>query len=715
MNEMPSQTWREFFHQCRWVLWTYLTRPAAWGVAAVVALYACGHLWFISDQKGSRDRSLPMVMRPMHSWVWPQGEELRQLSLLFARQTPQSIRSLSYSLTLPRTPGKTLLPNELNQMDHMQSFKLQGLALAGPREIQQGWTFDSQDIRLFDKAPLNHMEFTHCLFAPGTLADLGRKHDISKLSIDQESLTGHIEELREFKLLQHLELKNVPLNAELIATVRQLPQLRILSIKDVPAGQLTQEALLPLRDHPTLTWVFADWSRLGLAEDGIREVMRPVRALPEKTSRSSTAPLIFSQFLMLAAMLLIMLQLHAQFSPETSMLVPRFAAPHLVVPMVIISLALLASLANAFLSTGLPTLPIVALNLYFVALVSVGFLAGNVVGGAGGRFFGMFIYIIGYQLGTVWLGLIFEIMAARMYWFLLGEQPLLTVGIIAWELSLAALACWRLRTLSRSLAEQSPAAVRMGNFCRPQDAACAPTPYAPNWMLVRPKHLGWHGGNAAKRRALWQAGMNFQPVSLVKGFFVVCPVVLLVEYLFYAPPTVLRMTFLMIANMLGLMAPLFTIQSWTIRMALVQQEFVHPINRRDFASDLILTYLRSCWPVLLALLPTFGIDLWVGTPLLTMFAKLTLALGCVTLCLSLTLLHFAMPRRWWTGVVIGLASVLPMQFLMVGNTIAADALSAQANQFNVEILLTGLVLLAAGGLLGYWLYGRTVEREWGMT
>jgi hypothetical protein len=272
-----------------------------------------------------------------------------------------------------------------------------------------------------------------------------------------------------------------------------------------------------------------------------------------------------------------------------------------------------------------------------------------------------------------------------------------------------------LTILPRTLAEQSPSSIRIANPWQPQEFTRAPLANAPTWSVLTPRNLSWHGGDPAKRQALWQAGMNFQPLTVLKWIAAIGPLVVAMMYLAGATPVVLGMAVMLMINMAGGMAPLMALQSWNIRASLLEQEFLRPAGREDFARDLLLTYLKSCWPLLLVIGPTLGIDIWKGMPLPAMAAKLILGAGAVSLCLSITLVQFAFVRRWWTGVVGGLAAVIPMQFLLMMNAVAADALSPAIAKYTGWMLLAGLCLSGLAGAIGTVLFNRMMRREWGAT
>ncbi len=743
---------RQFMYQLRVVASTYQSRKILW-LLAVIALGVCVFSWGLRRWPETAKRLAPLA-RPMYSFdyynVPPErqsAEDGIQWAHYEAPDWPQ-VRSLRLQAgTIDAQEIHHALPPELKQSTQLECLLLrQGFGNADmsylPGEIHYEWRTKAralygkllpEDVDFITSDRLSYLGLEQCPSVDGTLSAIAARFPIRTLILDQRSLQGKFQELAQFKQVEFLELRGIPLTSELMATLNKLPRLHTLVLDTYGADStpvyqpvvnivpqpLTLADVTPLRTHPTLKWVYVDAELYGLDAITVRQHLAPVRTLPFMESRRWVGQLQTNMVLFGVVFGLVWLQLVAQFFSPASQLLPRFAGPHLLLAGSILFGAMIVGTLQSIGFASQLFLPACTVLLSMPAAVSVLLLLSM----RSTRFLPVVLGLI--MMSLHWfpmiLGLSVELSPGLVRWYLLGNFPVWAMLILLLELVLLGRAARDLCVGFRWATETSitPQFCFQPNLVQAQSQAQYPA-----WLIRRTSAevWDWHGHDSRRRVSLWIRSLPLSPATFIFRMWglMTLALVLFVSAQWWMSANGAREFhvpfWVVLVVPLGASAGMATMMNgawWQQRSAFLTNETLLPISREDFVNDLFSASLWTGWPALLmvpaiVLLGVMRAQPWFGTVALLVFA-----IGALALITGGGLLTFAL--RPGTGSQ--LLTLLPAMLAMMGMTFALVFLglspSSQTPWTSLVLVSVGLLFGLLAVAIGSAAYYRALTREWG--
>jgi hypothetical protein len=477
---------------------------------------------------------------------------------------------------------------------------------------------------------------------------------------------------------------------------------------------LTLADLQPLKNHAALKWVFAEWKHQGLDALQVRQQMLPIRALPTVIRRHSQWVLQAGMWGMSCILGLISIQMWSHFLAPHSIWMPRYASPHFTVPVLILAVAVLISgvlLKPASLATGpaisvLLLLPAVA-SLSICGLVKSQQALQQVVG-----------MVFGLSMGMNMLPLmiLLDVFGAWGYWYLWGEAPLVTAGVLTAEIGALILAGIGLRRVARRSLEDG--VTPQMNFTVTPQAQSQSTQQL--WWFFKnqtARQWDWHGHRTWARRLLWADSLAANPLrmalfvwSAMAGFLALwlSLTIQLWEnqnwmYILWGP--------LLIA---GAFTPQIVSSWWLTRIPSLAEESLRPMSRETFISDLFWAYLWTCRATLLVI--PGGILFFIhkqispmaaGALSLFLVGGLSLTIACGTFVFAIrpgSMMQFfvAIP-----GAILAQAMIMPLVFI-------AFSQNWQTPLACSIFAVAGVCTLLLGAAVWALAYQKALHREWGL-
>ncbi|MCA9080650.1 MAG: hypothetical protein KDA58_08820 [Planctomycetaceae bacterium] len=707
-TRLRSQIWH--------VAATYADRPAFWLLILVaIAMVASGFSWTRRAQKVVR---LAIVPRPWHSLEFVREPEFDKF---LAEHDPARVRGLTLH-NIDHSRGDPMLPPEIDQFTNLDALSLSGRSLYKNGEIELMRPADMQALAKLDK--LTYFSNQFLTYAPGMLEQFGREHHIQTLVLDRALHPDRVDELRSFQTVEHLELKGVPLTPKLIDVVASLPRLRILTVEQgelnlhqdhrfiiADEDRLTAEDLRSLREHPRLQWVFADWPMCGLTQAEARTALSPVKSLLAHRSRKPQMRLSAALLTMVIITGAIAIQLWTQFVVPAAMVVPRYTRPHLLVPLGLLFVGLALSRWLAPLE-DVAHIPLLTVCLY-VPMFLCGYYWLQCSHSVHVRYTATIIFALLMGLNFTPLTLGYDIFPAQVTWYLSGLSPWISGSVLLIQLLIMSIGIRHLPYATRDLGENYPAASPLP-FQLNQNTSQQAYP-----AMMRPlgdyDRLTWHAGSAWARIGLWRRGLPMRAwLLLIVGFLLG---VAMIGYQYWSgrvPKDILPFAWAM-CSMMAVMTAFVTTGMWVQRGQYLPVEFMRPMTRQQFASDVTWAITLELWPLSLAPLGHLVVGPVSGHSLAATLTLFVWSLSLIALTIFGALLFHTSHRKWLTGIPATVICFFSVQAQVV--SYFAVSTSDRVGHLDETITwLAGLTipvaLISAIGL--WWSYRCIREREWGM-
>lgn len=707
--------------QLRHVFKTYFTRPLVWVLGTGVLLLMVALFFQSVGRSGGR------------SWIAPDLHSMgRWKSLSNQEPSPRDDAADSSrvgTLDLRVAPGLPL--PDLQAYSRVRLVRLRGdrISFAQVEQLKTLPHLRSLQIRASD-------------FPPGALVLLAEK--LEELEVDAELLTRCADDLPALVHLRLLRTGGVSFNAR---TIARLPHLRQLVIGPVTAvknpfssesesqdawGRLDMEkaAFQPLIPHSQLREVYADWCP-RLEQD--RPFLAAVHGYPLYSSHLQSSAVPISFFVMVLLIILLAVQLGAQFQTPAAIVVPGYAAPHQWVAGIVLGTVSTLCVAGMMM-TGASLLPALAIVMFvpaYTAVVAELIVLGQDLPGARQS--------IGLAVGAIVIAPWFFLQLTHQFfpwaqgvevWFLNGHYPVQAGLILLVNVGVLGFAFSRFPTMARRKLPvigwgfETPYSLAPGGGNPHLEAS-----KWQNWMEPRLADLTYHAGSFRQQVSLFRKGNPYRPllfpISYLMGAILFGGLFnFLRSDLLSADLSPFLASFAMIGAILGQMPVILIIMPaifWFRRRSSFEMEFCRPADRRGFARQLFCGLAADQSPALIPmalLVVIFAILIPSIRGIGAVGAVTFCATGAWLACYAATCASFVFKRNWpvhlsfLTGFILCIfCSGLIGGALVTGRTDPDVSRWFEYSSTKLIALALGINLLLIGLISA--MYRKCCEREWG--